>query len=71
MKDTTAHPWCDGHFTSIKCCRMWGGVRAEAQVSRREFRTHIHLDYVRVEIISCIKKNNNMEDNFHTKSYIV
>ena len=26
---------------------MWG-ARPEVQVSRREFHTHIHLDYVRV-----------------------
>ena len=22
---TTAHPWCDGHFTSINACGVWGG----------------------------------------------
>ena len=26
------------------------------QVFKREFYTHIHLDYVRIEILSCIKK---------------
>ena len=35
---------------------MWG-VRAGIQVSRKELHTHIHLDYVKVEILSCIKKN--------------
>ena len=24
---TTAHPWCDGHSTSISACGVWG-VRA-------------------------------------------
>ena len=38
-----------------KC--LWAvGVRAEVQVSRREFHTHIYLDYSRVEFLSCIKK---------------
>ena len=55
MLITTAHPWCDGHSTSISACGVWGvGVRAEVQVSRRELHTHIHIDYVRVEFISCI-----------------
>ena len=40
---TTAHPWCDGHSTSISACGVWG-VRAGVQVSRREFHTHINLD---------------------------
>ena len=31
-------------------------VRAGVQVSMRELHTHIHLDYVRVEILSCKKK---------------
>ena len=52
--NTTIHPYCDGHFTSISACGVWG-VRAGIQVSRRELHTHIHLDYVRVEILSCIK----------------
>ena len=38
-----------------------GGVRTGVQVSRREFHTHIHLDYVRVEILSYIKnKKKNL-----------
>ena len=37
---------------------MWG-VRAGVQVSRRELHTYIHLDYVRVEFLSCIKKKKN------------
>ena len=52
---TTAHPWCRGYSTSINTCGVWG-VRAEVQVSRRELHTHIHLNYVRVEILFCIKK---------------
>ena len=43
------------HPTSIYTCRVWE-VRAEVQVFRKEFHTHIHLDYVRVEILSCKKK---------------
>ena len=34
---------------------MWG-ARAGVQVSRSEFHTHIHLDYAKTEILSCIKK---------------
>ena len=40
-----------------------GGVRTEVQVSRREFHTHIHLDYVRVEFLSCIKKKKKKHQN--------
>ena len=36
---------------------MWG-ARAGVQVSRRELHTHIHLDKVKVEILSCIQKKN-------------
>ena len=32
---------------------------ARIQVSRREFHTHIHLDYTRIKFQSCIKKNKN------------
>ena len=49
------HPWCSGHSISINICEVWS-VRAGVQVSKRELYTHIHLDYVRVEILSCIKK---------------
>ena len=35
---------------------MWGEVRVRVQVSRREFHTHIYLDYVTVEFLSYIKK---------------
>ena len=46
VKSNTAHPWCDGHSTSISTCR----------VSKRELHTHIHLDYVRVEFYLVSKK---------------
>ena len=34
---------------------MWG-ARIEVQDFKRELHTHIHLDYVRVEFLSCISK---------------
>ena len=40
---TAAYPWCDGHSTSINACGVWG-ERAEIQVFRSNFHTHIHLD---------------------------
>ena len=45
--------WCGSHSTSINACGVWE-IRAGVQVSRREFHTHIHLDYVIAEIISYI-----------------
>ena len=39
----------------LNTCEVWE-ARAGVQVSKREFRTHIHLDQARVEILSCIKK---------------
>ena len=56
MLITTARPWCDSHSTNISACGMWG-AKAEVQISWSEFHIHIHLDYVRVEFLSCIKKN--------------
>ena len=41
---------------------VWG-VSARIQVSRKEFHTHIHLNYIRVEFLSCIKKNKNKNKN--------
>ena len=38
-----------------KCCRRWG-ARVGIQVFMRELHTHILLDQVIVEILSCIKK---------------
>ena len=35
----------------INACEVWG-TGAEIQVSKRKFYTHIHLDYVIVEILS-------------------
>ena len=49
-----AHPWCDGHFTSISACEVWG-VRVGIQVFKRELYTHIH-DETRVKFLSFIKK---------------
>ena len=37
-------------------------ARARVQVSMRELHTHIHLDYVRVEILSCKKKKKNSHE---------
>ena len=34
---------------------MWE-ARVGVQVSRKEFHTHIHLDYDKVDFLSCIKK---------------
>ena len=39
------------YFTSISV-----GTKAGVQVSKREFHTRIHLDYVRVKFLSCIQK---------------
>ena len=55
IKPSTAYLWCSGHSISIIACGVWG-VRVRVQVSRRDRHTHIHLDYARVEFLSCIKK---------------
>ena len=34
--------------------------RGRVQVFRREFHTHIHLDQIKIEILSCIKKKKNI-----------
>ena len=44
---------------------VWG-VSAGIQVSRRELHTHIHLNYTKVEFLSCIKKNKNKNKNENT-----
>ena len=49
------HFWRDGHFISISACEVYG-VRVEIQISMREFQTHIHLNYIIVEFLFCIKK---------------
>ena len=54
------HLLCGGYFISINAYRVWRkGERVGVQVFRREFYIYIHLDYVRVEIISCKKKKKN------------
>ena len=41
----------------LSACGMWEeGAKVDIQVSKREFHIHIHLDYVRVEFLSYIKK---------------
>ena len=51
-------PWCD---------RVWE-ARVGIQVSKRELHTHIHLDYAKIEFLSCIKKNYPKRE--HEKDYI-
>ena len=51
----TTYSWCDSHSTSISACRIWG-INVGVQVSRKEFHTYIHVDYVRVEFLFYIKK---------------
>ena len=58
---TTAHPWCSSHSTNINFCKV-RGARVGVQVSKREFHTHIHLDYAKVEILS-YKKNKKIKIN--------
>ena len=41
--NTTVHPWCDGHSTSISTYEGWG-ARVGIQVFKRELHTHIHID---------------------------
>ena len=51
---TTVYPWCNDHFTNISACGVWG-QRSGFKILGRSF-THIYLNYVRVEFLSCIKK---------------
>jgi len=53
---TTAHSQYSGHSTSINACGVWG-ARVKIQVFKREFHTYIHLNYSRIEFLSCIEKN--------------
>ena len=39
-----------------------GELRVGVQISRRKFHTHIHLNQVKVEFISCIKKKKEKEE---------
>ena len=50
-----------------KCCRRWG-ARAGIQVFMRELHTHILLDQVIVEILSCIKKKKKKTLQLHAFS---
>ena len=45
---------------------MWE-VKVGVQVSNREFHIHIHLDYARIKILSCIKKIKNKKLKRNTK----
>ena len=45
---------------------MWE-VKAGVQVSNKEFHIHIHLDYARIKILSCIKKIKNKKLKKNTK----
>ena len=51
----TTPPWCGGHSTSINVCGV-RRVMAGIQVFKSEFYIHIHLNQVRVGILSCKKK---------------
>ena len=42
-KYSTTHPWRDGNSINISACEVWV-ARAEVQVFKRKFHTHIHLD---------------------------
>ena len=53
--NTTVNLWYDGHFTSISVCRVWG-AKVRIQVFKREFHTHIHLKWIRLEFLSLKKK---------------
>ena len=54
LKSTKAHIWHDSHSISISMCGVWS-VRVKIQVFRKKLHTHIHLNYVRVEFLSCKK----------------
>ena len=56
--NTTTHLWYGDHSISISVCGVWE-VRAGVQIFRRKLHTYIHLDYVRVEFLSYIKKEKN------------
>ena len=58
MLNNTVHSWLDGYFKSISVC----GVR-ETRVGVQNLQEgasyiyiYIHLNYFRVEYLSCIKK---------------
>ena len=51
----------------VKC----EGGKGRVQISKREFHTHIHLDYVIIEFLSCIKKEkkNTLENLANSKNH--
>ena len=55
----TTPPWCGGHSTSINVCGV-RRVMAGIQVFKSEFYIHIHLNQVRVGILSCKKKKKKL-----------
>ena len=59
MRNIYANSCCNCHSISISVCKV-SEVRSGIQVSKRELHTHIHLDYVKIKIIS-YKKNNKKE----------
>ena len=55
MLNNTVHSWLDGYFKSISVCGV-RGVRAGVQnLQKGASYIYIHLDYFRVESLSCIK----------------
>ena len=54
--------WCSGCFTSITTCGVWG-ARVRVQVFRKEFYTHIHLNYAKLEFLSCKKRGGGNPKN--------
>ena len=54
MWSITAHSWCGGHSINISIYGVWRAM-AGVQVFRRKFHTHIHLNYSKIEFLSCIK----------------
>ena len=54
---TTAHPWCDGHSTSISACGVWGvgGKGQDSNLQERVSYTYI-LRLLYSRILSYVKK---------------
>ena len=59
---------CNGYSTGISVCEMWE-VRAGVQVSMREFHTHIHLGYARIDSILYKKKIQLTISSIYNKYY--
>ena len=59
--NTTVHSWYGCHSTSINVYRVWG-IKVRIPVSRMELRTYIYLDYVKVEILSCIQRRKEKKE---------